>query len=316
MSLFDTQEEPYEFIKSEPSNTPAVQHFAQATFGAGETSIVCIDSEGAKFGSKILADAKAYIKTDGSFKFIDKNGNTIIDSQGTGGNFMELINSTLNTATKQILGEFTFGASGAIAIKTDADNGLWLSPTGILAKKAGVTTFALETDGDATFAGTLSAASGTIGIVTGTIQTAASGYRLRMSAAANAFQSLNGDTVLGSISTSANGDLILTGTNNVIFAPAGTAKFGMYSGSFRPITTRDYDLGDSTHLFDKCYAASYYAGSSATQGASESQSFVSRVAQSKSDGYVDNVEVMKRTIAITSGIVTSIGSEVGWSNAE
>jgi hypothetical protein len=44
---------------------------------------------------------------------------------------------------------------------TDANNGLWLSPTGILAKKAGDTTFTIGTDGDATFAGELSAVTGT-----------------------------------------------------------------------------------------------------------------------------------------------------------
>ena len=78
----------------------------------------------------------------------------------------DIINDNLNTATKEILGAFTFGASGAINIATDADNGLWLSPTGILAKKASVTTFALEADGDATFGGALTAVTGTLGALT------------------------------------------------------------------------------------------------------------------------------------------------------
>lgn len=72
----------------------------------------------------------------------------------------------MDAQAKEILGEFTFGASGAIAIATDTDNGIWLSPTGILAKKAGANTFALETDGDASFGGNLIAATGTLGALT------------------------------------------------------------------------------------------------------------------------------------------------------
>ncbi len=72
----------------------------------------------------------------------------------------------LDAQAKQILGDFSFGASGAISIITDADNGLWISPTGILAKKAGVNTFAIEIDGDATFGGNLVAATGTLGALT------------------------------------------------------------------------------------------------------------------------------------------------------
>jgi len=75
----------------------------------------------------------------------------------------ELINTKLDTASKEILGDFTFGASGAISISTDPNNGLWISPTGILGKKAGSNTFAIDNTGNATFGGILSAASGTLG---------------------------------------------------------------------------------------------------------------------------------------------------------
>ena len=87
---------------------------------------------------------------------VDGNGNWI----------NELISATLNSQSKQILAEYTFGASGALAIITDANNGLWISPTGILGKKAGVNTFALDNAGNATFGGTLVAASGTLGALT------------------------------------------------------------------------------------------------------------------------------------------------------
>jgi len=78
----------------------------------------------------------------------------------------ELINEKLNTATKEILGDFTFGASVAIKMITDADNGLWISPTGILGKKTGATTFSITTSGDVYLKGELAAAFGTLGALT------------------------------------------------------------------------------------------------------------------------------------------------------
>lgn len=98
-------------------------------------------------------------------------GDIIAGSIDGDGNFInELISVNLNTQSKEILGSFEFVGSGALDISTDANNGLWISPTGILGKKSGATTFAIENDGDATFGGTLVAASGTFGTITaGTI---------------------------------------------------------------------------------------------------------------------------------------------------
>jgi len=85
---------------------------------------------------------------------------TIGSAINSSGNFInDLINSNLSTASKQILGDFTFGSSGAIKMITDANNGLWLSPTGILGKKAGVTTFAIGIDGSPTFRGEITGGS-------------------------------------------------------------------------------------------------------------------------------------------------------------
>lgn len=104
-------------------------------------------SDGVKYASETTG------KVNGS---IDANGNFI----------KQLLSSTLNTQSKQILGEYTFGASGAIAIKTDDNNGVWLSPSGILGKKAGNISFALGIDGNASFGGALLGASGTFGTIT------------------------------------------------------------------------------------------------------------------------------------------------------
>lgn len=74
-----------------------------------------------------------------------------------------IINTNLDTESKIILGEFTFGASGALKMATDDNNGVWISPTGILGKQDGANTFTLGIDGTANFAGNLSAPSGTLG---------------------------------------------------------------------------------------------------------------------------------------------------------
>jgi len=142
-----------------------IQTLKQLVVGSGD-NIFYVDSQGSLWGGRTFDTAKAWIKPDGTFSFKDGSGNVLVDSAGTDGNFVNLINSTLNTQTKQILSDFTFGASGAIKIITDENNGIWISPTGILGKKAGNVTFALETDGDATFGGSLVAASGTLGAIT------------------------------------------------------------------------------------------------------------------------------------------------------
>jgi len=78
----------------------------------------------------------------------------------------DLINSNLDTDAKTILGDFTFGESGAIKMITDSNNGLWISPTGIFGKKDSHETFSIGIDGSANFAGTLTAADGTLGSIT------------------------------------------------------------------------------------------------------------------------------------------------------
>jgi hypothetical protein len=98
---------------------------------------------------------------------VNNAAKTVEASFDNSNNFIgDIINARFDTQGKYILSDFTFGESGAIRINTDDDNGLWISPTGILGKKSGATTFAIDTEGNATFAGTLSAASGTLGAIT------------------------------------------------------------------------------------------------------------------------------------------------------
>lgn len=57
------------------------------------------------------------------------------------------VDDSLDTAQRLILDEYTFGESGALAIKTDDDNGLFLTPDGLLLKKEGDVVAAMYYDG-------------------------------------------------------------------------------------------------------------------------------------------------------------------------
>lgn len=139
--------------------------------GMGATSFH-VDRSGGWAGADRFSDAPFSFNMAGdvivnSILINGLDGSVIAGAIDEDGNFVNnIISTNLDTQAKEILGEFTFQGSGAIAMKTDANNGLWLSPTGILGKKAGSTTFAIDTGGNATFGGTLVAASGTFGTVT------------------------------------------------------------------------------------------------------------------------------------------------------
>jgi len=82
----------------------------------------------------------------------------------------ELLSTALNTKTKQILGEFTFGVIGAISIGAyvSGESGdVRITPNGITARDInGNTTFSIDgTSGDAIFKGTITTGA----LVTGSI---------------------------------------------------------------------------------------------------------------------------------------------------
>ena len=137
---------------------------------------------------------------------------TIGGAINSSGQFInDVVNSDLSTFSNQILGSFTFGSSGAIAIATNSSNGVWISPTGILGKSDGNNTFAITSSGNATFYGTLSGASGTFGTITAgnisgvsisgstitgsTLQTAASGWNVNITT--DTIQLRSGASVMG-----------------------------------------------------------------------------------------------------------------------
>ena len=69
--------------------------------------------------------------------------------------------TSLQKAGDAITGPVTFLTNGGILAATDANNGVFMGPNGLVGKKAGNTTFAIDTAGNASFGGALNAATGT-----------------------------------------------------------------------------------------------------------------------------------------------------------
>ena len=163
-------------------NSPTITGGAKLNLGSGNKCFKFQADKGIWLGHTDYASAPFKVDMDGaiagsSFSLTSINGD--LDDISDGTNYARVVKANLDTSAKTILGDFTFSGSGALKMITDANNGLWFSPTGILAKKAGATTFAIGIDGSPTFVGTITGSA----ITGGTIQTAASGRRVRMVAA-------------------------------------------------------------------------------------------------------------------------------------
>jgi hypothetical protein len=310
--------------------------------GAG-ANIFYVDPEGARWGDARFDQANAFIKNDGSYKFKDGSGNVLIDSAGTGGNYINLINSNLNTQTKLILGEFQFQGSGALKIATDDNNGVWISPTGILGKKAGATTFAIDNGGNATFGGTLVAASGTFGMITAgtftgvTIQTATSGRRMKIDGSNNKLQWLNNDSVEGYIYNDGSGNMVID-ADNAIYITAdgagddiaihagdvlalyannsiqmwfnkdgGSDTLGFVSGAGATVVGTLNGSGDLAVSGDVQCGGTFKSSDGSSGGNYTSYGFVTNA---RLNGGV--VEKKYREITVKDGLITNISAESGW----
>lgn len=72
-------------------------------------------------------------------------------------------NGALQKAGDTITGRINMSVADGLFAGTDTNNGIYLGSSGLVGKKAGATTFAVDTAGDATFGGTLNVASAASG---------------------------------------------------------------------------------------------------------------------------------------------------------
>lgn len=217
------------------------------------------------------ASANAYILSTGAASFSSvlingRAGTALAAAINADANLItNVINSYLNTATQRILGEFQFQDSGAIAIRTDASNGMWLSPTGMLGKAGGITTFSIDILGNVTLRGAITATSGQIGGFTITATKLYGGYIASDAGTyPKALLDTNGLTVHGTTmtikDTSGNTRLQFQpqpfGCGMYVLGSTGTIAMlsNVGSGSIIvPNTTNSYDLGSSSQQWRAIY---------------------------------------------------------------
>ncbi len=159
--------------------------YGKTSFSDSTNAGYWIGSSGLYVGSAADATKLKFTIADGSFDLVgtvsSRSTATLAATINSTGNVItDLINARISTSAKTILSDFTFGSSdfaGAVKCGTITWNATTGAITGgsggvfhkggILFANAGVATITLDaTTGNATFAGTLSAAAGTLGSIT------------------------------------------------------------------------------------------------------------------------------------------------------
>lgn len=210
MSLFTGQKTWTPIIEEVTGNGDTLNNLQKLTMGAGSSRWEANISDGMWLGADTFATAPFSVDFLGnllasSVTIKNSTGSVLIDSDSSTQDFVQVLNSKLNTETKKILSDFDFGTTDyAGAVKSGditwnsttgaitGGSGVVVYRGGILGAKAGVAQFTLNAStGDATFAGTVAGASGTFGTVTAgtftgctftgnTFQSALAGLRVQL----------------------------------------------------------------------------------------------------------------------------------------
>ncbi len=193
------------------------------------------------------------------------------------------------------------------------NEGMWLGATTFSAAPFSVSPAGVLTASSGTFSGTLSAPSGTLGTVTGgIIQTAATGYRVKLNGTNNKLEFLNDDTVLGSAYASSGGDVIINATDDVNMAIGGTITCSATSGSFKPNSDKTYHLGSDANQWGDVYGTTFYGGATGSGGTTEvAYGLVNGIRSDTSDA--TKLEYRFAEMTVQGGIVTTL-SEGSWHN--
>lgn len=181
MSAYDSQI-PYKPIEEPVRKSRSNQNFDKLTVGSGSQRFEVNVKDGLWMGADTFTDGKFSVDFDGdvianSILIKNSSGDTLINSNASI-DFVNVLNSKLNTNTQKLLKDFTFdGYTGAFKTGditwntgtgaiTGGTGGLLFSK-GLIFAKSGTPTIVLDGEtGDATFSGTLTAASGSLGAIT------------------------------------------------------------------------------------------------------------------------------------------------------
>ena len=145
---------------------------------------------------------------------------SITNAQNTADSAVSGLTAKLTKAGDTISGRITFSVADGMFAGSNTSNGVYFGSTGLIGRKAGVNTFYIDTAGNAVFAGSLSAATGSF---TGSLSAASGTFSGTLTAAAiNAVDTINiannAVTVPASNVAAANGATV---TINVTAAAAG-----------------------------------------------------------------------------------------------
>lgn len=223
-----------------------------------------ISPEGIYFGSASDARRLKYTVSSGVLDLIGtisgRNTATVAAAINASGYLItEMVNSKLDTQTKEILGAFTFGVSGAINIPGSSLAGLFLSPTGILGKDtSGNTTFAINaSNGAATFKGAiLSGTSIAAPVITGG---SIVGGAITITTAAGLLIQTGGDITFESTNGTTFSELIFNRTSgsnegwNIFYVGSGGGGFNSGDFMFLPQSSNDSNTVRFGLVTDPCH---------------------------------------------------------------
>ena len=216
MSLFTSQKTWKPTIEPITGNGDTLNNLQKLTMGAGSSRWEANISDGMWLGADTFATAPFSVDFLGnllasSVTIKNSTGSVLIDSDSSTQDFVQVLNSKLNTETKKILSDFDFGTTDyAGAVKSGditwnsttgaitGGSGVVVYRGGILGAKAGVAQFTLNAStGDATFAGTVAGASGTFGTVTAGTFTGDSTFAGTVAGASGTFGTVTAGTFTG-----------------------------------------------------------------------------------------------------------------------
>ena len=181
MSAYDSQI-PYKPVDEPVRKSRSNQNFDKLTVGSGSKRFEVNVKDGLWMGANTFAEGNFSVDFEGniiasSILIKNSSGDILINSNAVS-DYVNVINSKLNTNTQKLLKDFTFdGYTGAFKTGTIAWNtstgavtsgtgGLFFSD-GLVFAKNGVPTIVLDgTTGDATFSGTVAGINGTFGVIT------------------------------------------------------------------------------------------------------------------------------------------------------
>jgi hypothetical protein len=214
------------------STNPADYIWYQATGGFGTTKFLFYETSGGRQINFVVATTTpgtAYVQESGPAIDLDVVTNSTATAAAAAA--LATANNKLSKiGADNLQGPISLNTSDSILVGTTTD-GVSIGNTGIIGRKAGVTTFSVANTGDAIFAGALSAATGTFA---GSLSAATGTFSGSLSAATGTFAgSLSAATgsFTGSISGAANINITGSGIFGGATSSGGFGTFAVVANS-------------------------------------------------------------------------------------